>query len=80
MEVTDAKLGENLKRAATARKIREAITQTLGKTAIFTQPSKEEKNINIQGNGNRALFDDATFDRLGVPHEVAREEQEEIER
>lgn len=76
MEVTDVKLNDNLKKAALARKIRENISQTIGKTPIFAQQNKEQRNISEQGNGRRALFDDATFDRLGVTREVESEEPE----
>ena len=77
MEITDVKLSDNLKKAVVAKKIRDNILMEIEKTPIFAHKDKEQRNVSEQENGRRALFDDATFDRLGVTREV---ESEELER
>lgn len=84
MGINDLKLSEHLGKAAVAKKYREAIekeNERMRPKGIFTQqPKRTENLIKVKTEGkNRALFGDDTFDRLGVPHDIVIEEQEELE-
>jgi hypothetical protein len=81
MGIDDPKLKENLGKARICGGIREAIKTEFVKMrskAIFSKPKGNEKNSN-NVNSNRALFDNKTFDNLGIPYEVSDEEKEGFE-